>query len=249
MTQRWEQLNEPPPPPPVIEAESSKAWSRAAEAQEEEYFNASDDEEIGPKPPAEVRPPIKRKRSTPVTPGGPPSKRAAKAAAAAAAAATTATVATVTVSSAPSLGLDYDDGSDSEGSSGGQSPRLAPKAEGGTGPPPITPPEELAEDLGDMAMKMRAKRQREEEEDEGFAGLLVKANALGGATGKPASAASATAAGAETTAEPTGEGGGASTPKKKERSTPLKDAGKRIRLSLGSMGIGKALGGGSGNGK
>lgn len=70
---------------------------------------------------------------------------------------------------APSaLGLDYEDNSDSEGSAGAASPR------GGE----LVPTEELAEEMGDVAMKMRQKRQRAEEDDEGFAGLLGKAAAM-----------------------------------------------------------------------
>ena len=75
-----------------------------------------------------------------------------------------------TTRSKPSLGLDYDDGSDSDGSNGTQSPRQPAAV--------VTP--ELEDDLGDVAMRMRAKRQREEEDDEGFAGLLGIAKAAGG---------------------------------------------------------------------
>jgi protein phosphatase-4 regulatory subunit 3 len=42
------------------------------------------------------------------------------------------------------------------------------------------PTEELADEMGDVALKMRQKRQREEDEEEGFAGLLSKAAHMGG---------------------------------------------------------------------
>lgn len=160
LTTRFDQNNEPPPPPAQPEAESSR-WTRATEAEEEDYFNASDDEEIGPKLPAVPETKIvtwkKRKRMLPR--GGAPKKRAGP----------------VTKNGA-ALGLDYDDGSDSDGSAGSQSPRRGmPPAT----PPVITPSEELEKDLGDVALKIRAKRQREEEEEEGFASLVGKGGKKG----------------------------------------------------------------------
>lgn len=71
------------------------------------------------------------------------------------------------------LGLDYDDGSDSEGSNGAQSPRIPIGPEKGDISARSGQPEEREEDLGDVAIRMRAKRIREEEEEEGFAGMLV----------------------------------------------------------------------------
>jgi hypothetical protein len=94
--------------------------------------------------------------------------------------------------------VDYDDGSDSDGSvtsgnGGGHGNRTrspspsstnANNGSGSVSPTGVEPgaamtsSEELEEDLGDVAMKMRAKRQREEEEEEGFVGLLGKAKSL-----------------------------------------------------------------------
>jgi len=197
LTTRWEQNNEPPPAPPAAEAESSKWANRAAEVEEEEYFNASDEEEIGPKPP------VKRKRV--VTYGGGHTKKR----------------------SGGALGLDYDDGSDSEGSNGGQSPRIpmGPRKEDAP-PTPGTASEELEGDLGDVAMRMRAKRLREEEEEEGFAGMMA---------GK--AAATTPKKEKETKKEKENVGGGG-----KREGTPIKE--KKIRLNFGALG--KKLGGGGG---
>ncbi len=200
LTARWEQNNEPPPAPPPADAESSKAWSnRAAEAEEEDYFNASDEEEIGPKPPA------KRKRMITIG-GGPPKKRGGG-----------------------MLGLDYDDG-DSEGSGGSQSPRLLAvigKEESGSGPV-ITSPEELEGDLGDVAMRMRAKRLREEQEEEGFAGMLVAKKPVWTNPRKEKEKE-------KEKEEKENVGGGG-----KREGTPIKE--KKLKLSF--TGFGKRLGGG-----
>ena len=152
-----------------------------AEADEESYFQGSDEEEetIGPKMPASSSiSPQKRKRmqASAATPPTPPPRRPAAPSPGRMAAGNA-------VASGSALGLDYDDGSDSEGSSGAQSPRVKPMSSSASPSAALqgkrvargdTPPEELEEDLGDVAMKMRAKRLREEEEEEGFAGLIVK---------------------------------------------------------------------------
>ena len=149
---------------------SSKTWSMAAEADEESYFQASDEEEIGPKVPVSASiSPHKRKRAQSGALTPPPKRPAAP------------SPGRMAAGNSAALGLDYDDGSDSEGSSGAQSPVVKPtpggspiSAQGQASGRGTTPPKELAEDLGDVAMKMRAKRLREEEEEEGFAGLLAK---------------------------------------------------------------------------
>ena len=199
LTVRWQQNNEPPPPPVQPEAESSKAWERKAQAQEDDYFNASDDEDeaspiIGPIQPAAA-----------AGPASTPSKKRRRNNAQGSATATGSTTTTSPVSrpGAPSPGkmasggrstgmglVDYDDGSDSEGSSGAQSPVIKPLGAADAGSSPTTtssttasiatPDDQLEEDLGDVAMKMRAKRAREEEEEEGFAGLLGKAKTHAG---------------------------------------------------------------------
>lgn len=146
------------------------------------------------------------------------------------------------------LGLDYDDNSDStdsEGSTGNtSSPRAGPSAP--QPEPDLAPTEELAEDLGDVAMKMRSKRQREEEDDEGFAGLLSKATAMGG--GNPAKSSDT-----EETGEKKGEkqwlsGFMSSKYKDKDKdkdkvgSPKVKEeGGKKIRLNLGVKRIGGYL--------
>ena len=164
--------------------------NRAAEA-EEDYFNASDEEEIGPKLP------VKRKRMMTLG-GGHARKR-----------------------SGGMLGLDYDDSSDSEGSTGGQSPRLTDPnvTEESQSGPAITPSEALQEDLGDVTLRMRAKRERDEEEEEGFVGMLL---------GKPPAAI-------PTKREKEIEGGGG-----KGDGTPVKESHK-LKLSFG--GFGRKLGG------
>lgn len=158
LTTRWEQNNEPPPAPPQLDAESStntgsgSGWKN--QAQEEDYFNGSDEEDTPKRP---------NKRQKPVSNATPTRGRA-----------NTGVQRSPTTRSKPSLGLDYDDGSDSDGSNGTQSPRQP------GGSVDATHTQELEEDLGDVALRMRAKRQREEEDDEGFAGLLGMAKAAGG---------------------------------------------------------------------
>jgi len=192
---------------------------------EDDYFNASDDEEMEPKRMGvPVSPAPRRKRGAPVTPGSGPSKRVTRGNAAAQSSTSKSPVATSSPTANPSLGLDYDDNSDSD-SSGGASPRLKPKSEtSDLAAPPITPPEELEGDLSEVAMKMRAKRQREEEEEEGFAGLLVKASPQ---TKKK---------------ESLGPDKDKDKDKEKEKDTRLKEIGKKIRLSVG---MGKKLSGSS----
>lgn len=201
LTVRWQQNNEPPPPPVQPEAESSKAWERKAQTQEDDYFNASDDEDeaspvIGPVQPASTvavpasTPPKKRRRNNAQGSATTPNSASASSSA----------TSPVSRPGAPSPGkmaaggrssgmglVDYDDGSDSEGSSGAQSPVIKPLSAADMGSSPTTsavasatPDDQLEEDLGDVAMKMRAKRAREEEEEEGFAGLLGKAKTHAG---------------------------------------------------------------------
>ncbi|KAK8844620.1 hypothetical protein IAR55_006467 [Kwoniella newhampshirensis] len=235
---RWEMNNEPPPPPPAIEAESSKAWTRNAEAEEEEYFNGSDDEEIGPKPPTTSptvslsptaeKVPAKRKRM--FTHGGGPKKRSTRAGPASPVTGNATAGTSGSAGGGGALGLDYDDGSDSDSSGGGASPRIKPDHLEQQPPTSIEPlpaqtTEELEEDLGDVTMRMRAKRQREEEEDEGFAGLLVGKGAGGEKQEKET----------QTQTQP------AATAEGKKQGTPVKDIGKKIRLNFG---LGKKLGGG-----
>ncbi|WVQ85221.1 hypothetical protein IAT38_007386 [Cryptococcus sp. DSM 104549] len=274
---RWEMNNEPPPPPPAMEAESSKAWAhahgRVVDARDEEdYFNGSDEEEIiGPKATPghggeaasgsvsmEEVVPAKRKRMF-APGGGGPKKRNTRSGAAQPQALTT-TAAASPSSGGGALGLDYDDGSDSD-SSGGASPRNQPRhLEHAPSPTPsapntstgsagaltstsllertatraseareraITPPEELEAEMGDVAMRMRAKRQREaEDEEEGFGGLMVGKPPA--ETEKEKEEAAADAAGEDALKEETKKGG------------PIKDMGKKIRLSFG---LGKKAGG------
>ena len=142
--------------------------------------------------------------------------------------------------SGAALGLDYDDGSDSEGSVGAQSPSITPASSTGAAGEILTPPE-LEEDLGDVAMKMRAKRMREEAEDEEFVGLLMRqipkkeqgtkrttrgAAAAGAGGGKGGEAGDGGSAGGQARIKEEPKG---STGKEKE-------SGKKIRLSLGSFG-------------
>ena len=265
LTVRWQQNNEPPPPPVQPEAESSKAWERKAQAQEDDYFNASDDEEqaspvIGPVQPATAvptsTPPKKRRRNNAqgaTTPGS------------ASTVSTTNSNATATspVSrpGAPSPGkmasggratgmglVDYDDGSDSEGSSGAQSPVIKPLGATDLGSSPTTTPaaatpdDQLEEDLGDVAMKMRAKRAREEEEEEGFAGLLGKAkthagpglnldSAEGEMSGKPG--AGATVQGSDQPGlTDEGKEGKVKEEEKKSWSAAAGAGGKKLRLNF-----------------
>jgi protein phosphatase-4 regulatory subunit 3 len=111
------------------------------------------------------------------------------------------------------LGLDYDE-SDSEGSVEGDSPK-------------VTETTQLAEDLTDVELKIRAKRQRaeqEEEEDGAMAGLLGKPGAVGRKLRGEKSEQKSEQKGDE------GEAAGGS--------NQVKD--KKIRLSL--TGLGKKLG-------
>lgn len=187
LTSRWEQNNEPLPSEATTATVVSV--SKSAEAEQEDYFNAESDEEIGPQPPSTSspvsQPQQKRKRQRTATLGGnmPPSKK------------------TPPAEGASFLGLDYDDGSDSDGStgsprhtagpmppspSGGETSNLAPSpmAVEETGPAKTETPVPAAseEELQEIEQKMRAKRMREEQEEEeeesGLAGLL------GGAKGK-----------------------------------------------------------------
>lgn len=243
---RYEQNNEPAPAPTQnaqAEAESSNAWKRNADAQEDDYFNTSDNEDdtIGPHQPSPTatatssspnaspqskkrkpspRESLRRQRPNAASPGkmirgGAPSP----------------------TSPSPALGLDYDDGSDSDGSAGGQSPLLKPlqsqlddekkNSLGTAANGDIKPNDILEEDLGDVALKMRAKRMREEEEEEGFAGLL------GGKAAKdvkPATDTSATSPTIEAiTSEPPSPTGDIKGKGEKE------GVGKKIKLSLGSL--------------
>nr|XP_019014382.1 uncharacterized protein I206_00464 [Kwoniella pini CBS 10737]OCF53163.1 hypothetical protein I206_00464 [Kwoniella pini CBS 10737] len=259
---RWEINNEPPPSIPqssAVEAEPSKA-NADRNAEEEDYFNGSDDEETASsgditKAQQNVEIPSKRKRM--YTHGGGPKKRPAGARSPNMSTSSNSPSSNLETSTSTSgsgsgtggaLGLDYDDGSDSDSSSTGQrSPRNSSSDKipnSNLGNLNLTK-EELEDDLGDVAMRMRAKRQREEEEEEGFAGLLV---------------------GAKTTTTPTTTITTTKEENKEEdksindnniisksrinsnntgNSTPVKDMGKKIRLNLG---FGKKLGGGGGGG-
>jgi protein phosphatase-4 regulatory subunit 3 len=182
---RWEQNNEPPPTEP---SGPSTSVVRSAEAEQEDYFNADSDEEIGPKPPSSpapvAQPQQKRKRQRTLVGGMPPAKK------------------TPPAEGGSLLGLDYDDGSDSDGSAG-SSPRhtagpMPPSPTGaevttGLAPSPMaldeTSPTKSAEpipaaseeELQEIEQKMKAKRMREEqdEEEEGLAGLMGGAGAKG----------------------------------------------------------------------
>ena len=210
LTTRWEQNNEPPPAPPQLDSEAStntgsgSGWK--TQAQEEDYFNGSDEEET-PKRPSKRQKPI---TNTTLTRGR----------------VTTGVQRSPTTRSKPSL-VDYDDGSDSDGSNGTQSPSQPGSGLG------LGATQDLEEDLGDVAMRMRAKRQREEEDDEGFAGLLGMAKAAGGGTlagaKEPVKAEEVKPVKPPmpTTPAPTAK---PSTPTKEEKaSTP----GKRLKLHLG----------------
>lgn len=198
LTSRWEQNNEPPPAPPQIEPDASQTpWKR--EAQEEDYFNASDDEEDvaeQPKPkrakdlwfgsnkrsPIVAKPYISKHytRSSPDARAKDPNGRRSRVVVVSNSSPSSGneTKSTPGEEEKPSLGLDYDDGSDSDTSSNGnQSPRTthAPPLSDNKSSPSTTTTEvteELEEDLMDVTMKMRAKRQREEEDDADFAGLF-----------------------------------------------------------------------------
>ncbi|WVR03282.1 hypothetical protein IAU60_000273 [Kwoniella sp. DSM 27419] len=230
---RWEINNEPPPVARVepSEAESSKAIETRAAAAEEEYFNASDDEEEsgakaveGTKGSGSPLAPQKRKRM--FTHGGGPKKRPSGARAPGSAAGG------ASPAGGGALGLDYDDGSDSDSSTGGQSPRTPAEASGETAlGESSTGPKDSSEGLDpeEAMQQLRARRkQKEEEDEEVFAGLLGK----GGSNGKGAAASETAEAG-------TGEGASGKKP-----GTPVKEMGmgKKLKLNLG--GLGKKLGGG-----
>nr|XP_019048585.1 hypothetical protein I302_02357 [Kwoniella bestiolae CBS 10118]OCF27515.1 hypothetical protein I302_02357 [Kwoniella bestiolae CBS 10118] len=228
---RWEINNEPPPPvqqPSIVPdtVESSKAQA------EEDYFNGSDDEEAEPAT-ATAEVPSKRKRM--FTHGGGPKKRPAGARKQVVVPGNKARRPAPESESEPgperpssALGLDYDDGSDSDSSTGQKSPRNQPissmtsnKEEGDEG-------EGEGEGLEDVQMRMRAKRQREEEEEEGFAGLLV--GAKGTPNPDPTKEEEVVDEGKDKDlTKGTGSGTGNS----------VKDMGKKIRLNLG---FGKKLG-------
>ncbi len=136
---RWEQFKEPPPqPPPQAIAEATK---RTAADEEEAWFNQSDDDTDADGEATALHMPVKRKRAQQ---SGPAPKR-------------------LSSGGGSALGLDYDDASDSDGSAGGESPKIAP-----TNPPSATE-SELVEGLSDVEKRVRAKRIRKEEEEEGSA--------------------------------------------------------------------------------
>lgn len=213
---RWDQYKEPPPPPPPQTAESSKARTVAEE--EDAWFQQSDDEDANggdtstSDSSSESQVPAKRKRVFQAT--GPSPKRPSPS------------------KPTPALGLDYDDASDSEGSTDGESP----KATGRRPSPSIdsTETEHLAEELTDVEQKVRAKRMRNEEEEEeagGFADLVkgVKKGGAGSASGGPQASARTVKEEKESTAEGAASGGSGGGKEKK------------IRLSL--SGLSKKFGG------
>lgn len=232
------------------EAESSNSWQRTAAAQEEDYFNASDEDDdvIGPKMPSTASAatttasgvstisPQKRKRSAH---NSPLLKRPS--------APSPGKMSTGNRTTAGGAGLvDYDDASDSDGSSGAQSPVV--KAKLSIQPSSPTPAstaatldgdatlggevkegDRLEEDLGDIALKMRAKRAREEEEEEGFGGLLMN-KAKDGAGDASANTGSVVMdKGASLEAEEKKDDVAAKKEGKKD------EGGKKIRLSFGSL--------------
>ncbi|KAK6905071.1 hypothetical protein I203_105890 [Kwoniella mangroviensis CBS 8507] len=243
---RWEINNEPPPPVQQSTLSSHEGESSKAQA-EEDYFNASDDEEQSAST-AEVS--SKRKRM--FTHGGGPKKRPAGARKqmvvsgknigrpAPEPESTTESdrnPASVVERPTSALGLDYDDGSDSDSSTGQKSPRNQPQPQL---PQSLQGAKEEGEGEGegleDVQMRMRAKRQREEEEEEGFAGLLV------GAKSTPTKDEDEKEKGMVL-------GDNDNEDAKKVQTTTgtsVKDMGKKIRLNLG---FGKKLGGGGGNSK
>ncbi|WRT63528.1 uncharacterized protein IL334_000433 [Kwoniella shivajii] len=272
---RWEINNEPQPPvqqPTLGEGESSKSQVKnRSTTEEEDYFNASDEEEVTPT--SKVSPvtetiPLKRKRM--LTHGGGPGSKKRPSGARQQQASSSSSPSTATTNSGPStpgsasgggaLGLDYDDGSDSDNSSSGnQSPRQSQRLQQQhhsnqlLSETPITsdikPTEVLEEDLGDVQLRMRAKRQREEEEEEGFAGLLVGANSTTSNTNsntnssdRPPSIIPKIELKKDGAGDQNAKDSSSSdTNTKKNSSTPVKDMGKKIRLNLG---FGKKLGGG-----
>jgi protein phosphatase-4 regulatory subunit 3 len=216
LTTRWEQNNEPPPAPPQLDAEGTASGSASGwktQAQEEDYFNGSDEEETPKRPNKRQKQPIQSKPTTTSTRGRSPSAQRSP-----------------NTRSKPSLGLDYDDGSDSDGSNGTQSPRQSAAV--------VTA--ELEDDLGDVAMRMRAKRQREEEDDEGFAGLLGIAKAAGGGSlaKKPDGAQPEPVSQKPTTPVKVDVPAKTPTPtsaakKEKEKEKEANTPGKRLKLHLG----------------
>ncbi|WOO79694.1 putative protein [Vanrija pseudolonga] len=205
---RWEQYKEPPPAPPPPVAESSKIRSSADD--QDGWFNQSEDETEGETEAAVAgaHVPLKRKRGLQAGNAG---KRQSPA----------------KTTASPALGLDYDDASDSDGSTGGESPKVRPVTL--TFGDLADTQHQLSDDLSDVALKIRAKRMREEEEEE--AGGL--ADLVGGGKGSSVKK------------EPAKEGGeGASRASVASGSGPVAADGKekKIRLSLG--GLGKKLSGG-----
>ncbi|GMK58191.1 hypothetical protein CspeluHIS016_0502230 [Cutaneotrichosporon spelunceum] len=137
---RWDQFKEPPPqPPPQAIVEATR---RTATDEEEAWFNQSDEETGADGESTVPHLPAKRKRNQQ---SGPAPKRLSSG------------------GGGSALGLDYDDASDSDGSTGGESPKVVP-----TNPPAGTE-SELVEGLSDVEKRVRAKRIREEEEEEGSA--------------------------------------------------------------------------------
>lgn len=192
---RWEQFTEPPPEPPAQVVEAVQA--RTAAEEEEAWFNQSDEEDAGRKGES-VHLPVKRKRVAQSGASAPSPKRQTPPTAA--------------------LGLDYDDASDSEGSTGGESPKARPSA-----PTPEAAEADLAEGLSEVEQKIRAKRLRDEDEDEGVFAQLVAPK--------------------DGAAEAVSPSGPLQSAVKTESEVDLGGAGKdkKIKLSLGSLG--RTLGG------
>lgn len=205
---RWEQYKEPPPAPPPQVAESSKIRSSADD--QDGWFNQSEDETEGETETAAAgaHVPLKRKRGLQAGNAG---KRQSPA----------------KTTTSPALGLDYDDASDSDGSTGGESPKVRPVSLN-FGDLADTQ-HQLSDDLSDVALKIRAKRMREEEEEE--AGGL--ADLIGGGKGSSVKKEPAKEAEGASRAPVAGGGSPAAAADGKE---------KKIRLSLG--GLGKKLSGG-----
>jgi len=139
--------------------------------------------------------------------------------------------------------VDYDDASDSDGSSGAQSPIIKSKHSIQPTSPSASSAksdtilaagdkdeERLEEDLGDVALKMRAKRVREEEEEEGFGGLMLSKKKED-AAGEPATKTHSVVT--EKAASVKGEDRKAEVVGKKEGKKD--EGGKKIRLSFGSL--------------
>ena len=183
-------------------------------ADEDSYFQGSDDEEeLGPKPPTSISP-QKRKRNPPSagpTPPTPPLRRPA--------APSPGKMASGGPIMTGVLGLDYDDNSDSEGSS---SPTMKPQQKSGT------PPKELEEGLGDVAVKMRQKRLKAQQDDDELGDLFV------GRGAKRSAAAASSPAKKEN--GPNGRQEGRGDAGEAEEASPGGSVGKRIKLSLGAFG-------------